>query len=191
MEKKIKEAKAFIFAKILRKNLLLKGIKYDPHQSVYNFTVGKCDCTLTVNGQTIMVENHTTKKVDYYNFGSRLGNSVFVHSRLTASSLDEMDITHSDVYYEGDHLLISTAAAVIDTDVTYERCANKVLFFSDMLIGDTIYDTLDNLHQLDGTFPKSVTQDVARLTAPEFALSSTIRNEKRILGELKCDRVRR
>lgn len=190
MKKKLEEAKLDLWVKLLKKSLIAHGVAYNPCQSKYLFTVGKSECSLTIKNGKIIVENHTAKRVDYYDFNSKVKDAILSHCRLCASDLDEVSIAHSDLYMTKVGPMITSSAAIIDTDVTQERCANKVLFFSDSLIGDTLHDTLANLARFDGSMPKSVTQDVPHRIGVDLALENMLRNEKRLILDMSERRTR-
>lgn len=189
MKNKKKEIQINTYAKVLRRYLTSKGVEYVPSQTRYDYVVGPHQCTLTILGTKIKIENHTSKKIDIYDFNPK-NNFVFTHSRFHGSEFEQLDLTQSEVYYYKDKLYVSSCAAIIETPLAEDKCANKLLFFSDMLVGATIYDTLNNIAALDGSRPISFTHDMPVQTTPAIALGTILKNEAKIMSSIKETRTR-
>lgn len=189
MKKRKQELQLNTYVDIIKRYLISKGIKYVEGQKIYYFQVGNQTCCLSIMGRKIKIENNTTKKVDIYDL-KPASDAVLIHSRFRGGDYEELDLTQSEVYFQNDKLFISTCGAKIETPVTENKCSNKLLFLSDMLMGETIYDTLDNIEALDGSKPITISHDIPRVTTEKLALSTLLHNESKIYLEICESRTR-
>lgn len=189
MEKKKREIQVNMFVDLIKHYLFARGIKYSNTQNTYYFQVGDQNCAFTILGRKIKIENYTTKKVDIYDL-KPTNSAIFTHARFRGTDFEELCLTQSEVYFEEGKMLMTSSGAKIETPIAEGKCSNKLLFLSDMLMGPTVFDTLENIQNLDGSKAIAFTHDVPRITSEKIALSSVIRNEHKIYTDISNTKTR-
>ena len=191
MESKAFQTKVNAYTDVIKKHLYTYGINYEPGQNNYFFVVDGQSHHLAIKGGMISIANIDANTAEHYIFSGNNKETVFEHYKFTSEVSDNAHITHSAVSYEDDSLVITSGGASLNMENWPDNCANKIVFFSDSLLGESLYDTLDKVYAYNESTPVTVIQDLPKKVISEETLLPLIESyEEEILHSLNQKQTR-
>ena len=139
------QTKVDIYSEIIKKFLYANGVNYVSSQNNYFFIKNGNSYHVAINGGTITIANIDANTAEHYVFPFDKPETVVEHYAFSSRKPDQVEITHSQIGHQNNELSITSSGAQLDMQNWPENCANKVVFFSETLLGTSLYDTLNKV----------------------------------------------
>lgn len=148
MERLNDDVRAVYYSDVIEKYLISNKATCKKVGNAYVVQSGKDIIKITMSGTRICIHNTTQNTKEYYLFDAQDLDVIFRHYKFAANEWERTNISFSEVRYTDDHLLLSSKASALDNS-RKNSCSNKLLFFSEDYLNQSLESTLSKLSVID------------------------------------------
>ena len=175
----------------MQRHLLANNVPYVVGQDEYFYKVNGVPYRLSVKDEVITVECMGASKTEHYVFPINRPDILLEHYEFTSRTLDKTDVTHTRITSNEDQLYVTTAGLTFESNLEKDSCANKIVFFSNDLIGNGLYDLIFRVRFIDDAVAVGAIQDIPRETELADTIDAIHILEAEIKAELACKQLLR